>query len=226
MHHRESQSLECALHNAPATPAARALRGRRLSRRTATSSPLVVASAFICSSSPGCWHNQETSLGASLLDGRAHEPVNQFFQNHLARDCLRDFDHRRQIQVFDGRSDHARGASDRPLPPELRILLIELTHFAVGSPAQIAVPGFAQIRIRELFEPSCRIESCGNLVGDRLIVDEPVCVSGTDCLLVKAHCIEVATLDARYLRSHECDAVFEILRAVLRPNFELVVVGF
>src|SRR3984957_1234508 len=31
---------------------------------------------------------QETPLGACVLDSRAHEPVDQFFQNHLARDCL------------------------------------------------------------------------------------------------------------------------------------------
>ena len=51
-------------------------------------------------------------------------------------------------------------------------------------------------------------------------------MSGMDCPLVMAHCIGVATLDASYLRSHECHAVFEILGAVLRPHFELVVVGY
>ena len=53
---------------------------------------------------------QETPLGACVLDSRAHEPVDQFFQNHLARDCLRDFNHRRQIQEFDRCHNGARGA--------------------------------------------------------------------------------------------------------------------
>jgi hypothetical protein len=41
--------------------------------------------------------DQETSFSARVLDGRAQDPVDQFFQNHLARDCLRDFDHCGQI---------------------------------------------------------------------------------------------------------------------------------
>ena len=32
--------------------------------------------------------NQETALSACVLDGRAHELVDQFFQNQLARDRL------------------------------------------------------------------------------------------------------------------------------------------
>jgi hypothetical protein len=55
-------------------------------------------------------NNQETSLGACVLGGRAHETVDQFFQNHLASNCLRDFDYRREIQEFDRCHNGARGA--------------------------------------------------------------------------------------------------------------------
>src|ERR1700751_5220768 len=34
------------------------------------------------------WKDQKPTLGARVLDGYAHDPVNQFSQNQLARDCL------------------------------------------------------------------------------------------------------------------------------------------
>ena len=45
--------------------------------------------------------NQQTSLGAGLLDRGAHEHVDQFFEDDLARDRLRHLDRRREIEVFD-----------------------------------------------------------------------------------------------------------------------------
>src|SRR6516162_1610833 len=52
--------------------------------------------------------NQKTSFGASVLESCAHELVNEFFQHHLAGECLRDFDHRGEIEIFDWRFNHAR----------------------------------------------------------------------------------------------------------------------
>jgi len=57
--------------------------------------------------------NQETSLSTRVLDRRAHELIDEFFQDHLARDCLRDFDNSSEIQEFDRRHDRARWAGTR-----------------------------------------------------------------------------------------------------------------
>ena len=54
------------------------------------------------------WKDQEAPFSAGLLDGSAHETVDQFLQNHLAGDGLRDFDYRGQIQEFGRRQDCAR----------------------------------------------------------------------------------------------------------------------
>ena len=89
-------------------------------RRTITSSPLVVASAAIRSSAPRARTNR-SALCARLLDRRAHDRVDQFFETNLARDGLRYLDDRREIEVFDPRPDRA-GRAGRPLfLPELRI---------------------------------------------------------------------------------------------------------
>src|SRR5262249_20180067 len=94
-----------------------------------------------------------------------------------------------------------------------------------GPPTQIAVPGIAQIRARDPVEPTCHIEASRELVGDCLIVDKSVCVCRADGLFVEPLCIELAALDARNLRADQCGTVLEILRAVLRPYFELPVVS-
>ena len=51
--------------------------------------------------------NQQTSLGARLLDRGAHERVDQFFEDDLARDGLRHLDHGREVELFDRRPDRA-----------------------------------------------------------------------------------------------------------------------
>ena len=43
--------------------------------------------------------NQQTSLGAGLLDRGAHEHIDQSFKDDLARDRLRHLDRRREIEV-------------------------------------------------------------------------------------------------------------------------------
>src|SRR6202162_2795008 len=103
---------------------------------------------------------------------------------------------------------------------------MELPHLTIGSPTEVAVPGILQICMRDLLETTCRIEVRGEFVGEGLIVDKTVCVRRADGLFVEAHGIEVAALNACYLRAYQRGAVFEILRAVPRPNVELVLVSF
>src|SRR6266403_1303465 len=70
--------------------------------------------------------NQETSFGASVLDGGAHEFVDQLFQNHLARKCLRGLNHCREIKLFDRRFDRACHTWRTIVLSQLRVELIEL----------------------------------------------------------------------------------------------------
>ena len=97
-------------------------------------------------------NDQNTPVGAGMLDGRAHERVDQFLQNDLARDCLRHLDDRCEIQVLDRCHDRAGRTRDPLFLPQVWMQLIELAHLPVGSPAQIAVPGVPQIRVGDLLE--------------------------------------------------------------------------
>ena len=84
----------------------------------------------------------KTSFGAGLLERRAHERVDQLLQHDLARDGLRDLDHRREIEVFDRCRDRACRSRCAALPClSCGYSCIELPHLAVGSPAEIAVAG-------------------------------------------------------------------------------------
>src|SRR5690348_10171307 len=109
-----------------------------------------------------------------MLDGRAHQSVDQLFHNHLARDDLRDFDHGGQIQVFDVCSCDARGTSDRLLLPELRVLPIELAYFTVCSPPQVAVPCISEVETCNLLETARRVETGSQFVRERFVVEEAV----------------------------------------------------
>src|SRR6516165_10995985 len=93
--------------------------------------------------------NQKTSFGAGVLEGCAHKFVDELFQHHLARERLRDFDHRREIELFDRCFDRARWTWRTLVLPQPRMELIELPHLSVGAPSQIAPP-------REIGRASCR----------------------------------------------------------------------
>ena len=57
--------------------------------------------------------DQEASVSAGVLDRRTHEPVDELFENHLAGKCLGDFDHGRDIELFDRDIDRG-GLTRRP----------------------------------------------------------------------------------------------------------------
>ena len=59
----------------------------------------------------------------------------KLFQNHLARDRLRDFDHRREIQLFDAVLRLCLLARARARPAQLRMEFVELPHLSIGSPS-------------------------------------------------------------------------------------------
>ena len=98
--------------------------------------------------------------------------------------------------------------------------------FAVGSPTDIAITGFPQIHLRDLLKASGRVESRGNLVGNPLIVDESASMSGANGLLIQLLGVDPTPFDPGDFGSDENRTVFKILRAMLRPYFELSVVSY
>ena len=117
------------------------------------------------------------------------------------------------------------GAGRWLCPLEVRIQLVELPHLAVGAPAQIAVAGVPQIHVRDLLEAARRVEARGEFVGERLVVNEAVGARRADGLFVEALGVELAAFQAGDLGADQRGAVLEVLRAILRPDLELSVVG-
>ena len=103
--------------------------------------------------------------------------------------------------------------------------MVQLRYFAISPPALIAVPGFEQIRVRELLETTCCVESRGKLVSDRLIMDKTVAVRRADGLFVELLGLENVAFDSRNFGPYQCGAILKVLRAVLCPLRKLFVVA-
>lgn len=107
----------------------------------------------------------------------------------------------------------------------MRMKPFELPHLAIGSPTQIAVAGVPQIQAGNFLEATRRIEAGSQFIGERLIVNKAVCAGRAYGLFVEALSIELPAFDPSNLGADQRGAGFEILRAILRPYFELPVVG-
>src|SRR5580658_7096004 len=102
--------------------------------------------------------------------------------------------------------------------------MVQLRYFAISPPTLIAIPGFEQVCVCELLETTCRVESRGNFVGNRFIMNKTVCMRRADRLFIEGFGIEHPVFDSRDFGADQCGAVFKILRASLRPYPELFVV--
>ena len=83
--------------------------------------------------------------------------------------------------------------------------MVQLRYFAISPPALIAVPGFEQIRVRELLETTCCVESRGKLVSNRLIIDKTVAMRRADGLFVELLGLENVAFDSRNFRADQCE---------------------
>src|SRR5215831_20354075 len=111
--------------------------------------------------------------------------------------------------MFQERADHVSGSFNWPLRPEVRIQLLELLHLGVGSPANVAVPGFSQIHLRYLVETTRHVKPSRNLVGDAFNVYEAVFSCRADRSIVQAHSFEVAAFHTCNLRADESRPAFK-----------------
>src|SRR5262249_14082306 len=165
--------------------------------------------------------NQQTPLGTGMLDGRTHELVDELFQNHLARECLRDVDHRREIELFDRCFDRARWTRRALILPQPRMKLIELPHLSVGAPSQIAPPCVSQVEMRDLLKATRGVQAGSQLVRERLVVDKAICACGRDGALIKVHGLERTPFDPRNLGGDQRCAILEVLRTIRCPGPKL-----
>ena len=85
--------------------------------------------------------------------------------------------------------------------------------------------GVLQIHTGDLLEATRRVEAGGEFVGECLMVNKAVGAGRADGLFVEAHRVSIAAVDTSNLGTDQCGAVFEIVRAIRRPYFELPVVG-
>src|SRR5512134_228752 len=106
--------------------------------------------------------------------------------------------------MFNRRPDRTDRTGNWLVLRQVRIEPIELPHLPVGSPANIAVAGVSEIYIRDLLEPTRRIEARRQFVGERLVLDKAVCLCRADSLLVKRHSIEHPVFDTSDLRPDQC----------------------
>ena len=120
-----------------------------------------------------------------MLNGRAHQRVDQPLEHDLTRNRFRHFDHGREIEVLDGCLYRRCRIGDRLLGPDLRIELLKLSNLAVRAPAAIAGAGVSPVGGRNLLEAARRVKASGPLVGDRLIVDKALGVRRTHGFLIE-----------------------------------------
>src|SRR5229473_3139447 len=154
-----------------------------------TELPPVVASAWIRSSAPRDRMSSPHSAPACSMAVRSSASMR--FSRTISGQRLRDLEDRCELQVFDRRADRAARVGRRLFLAEVRIELVELPHFAVGSPAQVALAGVSQVKLCDLLEAARRVETRRNLVRHGLIVDKAVCSGRADGLFVEAHRVNI-----------------------------------
>jgi len=68
-----------------------------------------------------------------------------------------------------------------------------LPDLAVGTPAEVAVPGVVQIHVRDLLKTAGRVEARRELICERFSVDKSICVCRVDGLFVKMRSVALAS---------------------------------
>ncbi len=139
---------------------------------------------------------------------------------------MRDFDYRSQIEVCERRSNRRSRLRRREFLPQLRVQLIELPHFAISTPTEIAVPCVPQVVKRESLESTSRVKSRSHFSGGTLVVNKTVLAGRVDGLFVQTHRLKVAMFNPGELGAHKRKLVAERRRTILRPLPELRDMGY
>src|ERR1700722_19768946 len=102
--------------------------------------------------------------------------------------------------------------------------LLELPHFALGTPMEVAVPSVPNISLCDRLETKFSVVPRRKLVCDSLVLNETLCTRLANCLLIEPHGVRFSNFEACDLRIDECCGAPEVLRANLGPLTELFVV--
>src|SRR6266404_3529880 len=169
--------------------------------------------------------DEQATLGPGMLDRDPQQRLDELAEFDLARHRLRGLEHCSDIQLFGGRANGNGGRCGDWCVAEMRMKLFELPHLSSGSPTEVAVASGPQAQLSEALQPSGRVAAGGELIRERLVMDETVCLCRTDGPFVEALGIELAPLQTGDLRPDQRGAILEILRAIRRPYFKLPVVS-
>ena len=93
------------------------------------------------------------------------------------------------------------------------------------TPTQVAIPGVSKIRICARLIAAGEVELRSEFVRNALVLSEPVLPRRSDGLLIQALGVQFPAFDAGDLGADQRHAVREILRAILRPEIDLLMVG-
>ena len=103
--------------------------------------------------------------------------------------------------------------------------ICKLPHLAVRPPTNIAIARSLQIDAGKLFEATRAVEARGQFVSERFVVNEAVVAGGADGLFKETLRVKFSALEAGDFGAGKESAIREALRAILRPQFELLMVG-
>src|SRR5246127_4696013 len=112
-----------------------------------------------------------------------------------------------------------------PFGPEVWVHLVELPHFSIGSPEQIAAARVLEVGMGIGLEATGSVEARGHFVGERLVVDQAVVAGRSDGLVIETLSIELPPVKAGDLGADQRGATRKVFRAVFGPLLELAVVG-
>src|SRR5258708_33935856 len=126
--------------------------------------------------------------------------------------------------MFDRCADGARPSRYWCAFHEGWISPFKLANLPCGFPTDITMPGISQVRLGDCFKTTRRVESRGQFMGERLVVDKTVCAGRADGLFVKALGIEFAAFAPGDLGGDQRGAIFEVLRTIFCPYFQPSVV--
>src|SRR5438128_1506249 len=166
--------------------------------------------------------DEKTPRGSRVLDGHGQQPVDQPVEDDLAGHRLRGLEDGGEVQLLD-RSGRRRGLARarRPVAQE-RMRLFELPHLPAGAPAQIAVPGVAEIGVSDRLEAARSVEARSELVRERLVLDETVLPRQPDGVFIQALRVQMPVLGPRELGPDEREAVSIVVGTVVGPELELL----
>src|SRR5262245_37036841 len=103
----------------------------------------------------------------------------------------------------------------------MRIAFLELPYLSVGTPPPVAIPGVSEVGPGNPLEATTRVEARRQLVGERLVLNKLVLACRLDGRFVQPLGIQLPAFDPGNFGANQCGAVFEVLRAMLRPDIEL-----